>query len=385
MASLLYVSLASFYFFYFAFVGAFSPYWGLYLKSLGFTAVEIGLLMSLLQVMRIFAPNLWGWIADHTGRRAWVVKLAAAAGLASYLGVFFGESFGWMFWVMALVSFFWSASLPLVEAITLSHLGEAAIRYGRIRSWGSLGFILAVIGIGYLLDLAPVAALLGAVLVFKLGVAISAWRIPESPPAPHAADHLPVWEILARPEVLALSAACLLMAAAHGPYYVFYSIYLVDHGYSKGAVGWLWAVGVICEIAVFFLMPRLAQSFTLKQILVASFGAAVVRFLLIGWAVGSPALMFAAQVLHAATFGAYHAAAVAVFHRFFRGRHAARGQAFYTSVSFGLGGTLGGLASGYTWEGLGAAATFSLSALAAACGMMLLAWKLKGELASAQT
>jgi len=65
--------------------GAFAPYWGLYLKSLEFSAFQIGVLMSLLQVARIFGPNLWGWLADHTGRRVAVVQLAALLSLLSYL------------------------------------------------------------------------------------------------------------------------------------------------------------------------------------------------------------------------------------------------------------------------------------------------------------
>ena len=147
-----YWRLSGFYFFHFAFIGAFAPYWGLYLKSLSFSAFQIGILMSLLHVTRIFAPAAWGWLADHTGKRVVIVQVAAAAGLISYCGVFFGESFAWLFIIMALMSFFWSASLPLIEATTLSYLGEGTAQYGRIRVWGSVGFIFAVTGIGYMLD-----------------------------------------------------------------------------------------------------------------------------------------------------------------------------------------------------------------------------------------
>lgn len=370
-----YAALGGFYFFYFAFVGAFSPYWSLYLRHLGYAAAQIGLLMSLLQVMRIFAPNAWGWLADHTGRRVEIVRVAALLGLIGYVGVFFGESFGWMLLVMGTMSFFWSASLPLVEAVTFSHLGSRTGGYGRIRSWGSVGFIAAVVGVGYLLDHVPIAALLWVVLLLKVGVAGAALAIRD-PGAPKTeTDVVPLRAILRRPEVLALMAACFLMAAAHGPYYVFFSIYLVDTGYPKSWVGWLWALGVVCEIAVFFLMPRLAARFSGKQILVASFGCGVVRFLLVAFFVESLALMLLAQVLHAATFGSYHAAALAAFHRHFTGRHQTKGQALYTSVSFGAGGTLGSVLSGFAWETAGPTVTFVLCAAAALAGGALLAWK----------
>ena len=83
--------------------------------------------------------------------------------------------------------------------------------------------------------------------------------------------------------MIALITAAGLMAVAHGPYYTFYTIYLVDHGYSKSMAGWLWALGVICEIGIFVWMPHLYRAFTLRQILLASFALAVLRFLLIAW------------------------------------------------------------------------------------------------------
>lgn len=375
--SLPYWRLSGFYFFYFAFVGAFTPFWGLYLQSLEFNAFQIGVLMSLLQVSRIFAPNLWGWLADHTGKRVAVVQLAALLSLLFYLGAFAGDSFGWMFAVMALMSLFWSASLPLVEAITLGHLGTSGEGYGRIRLWGSIGFIIAVIILGYVLDHAPVRALLWVVLGLKLGIFLLSRKMPEPRLAPHHTDDHSIWRILRRPDIALFLLACFLMAAAHGVYYTFYSIYLVEHGYSTSAVGWLWALGVICEVLVFLVMPRLAARFGLWRILMVSFALAALRFFTIGWGVEVVALVIFAQTLHAASFGSYHAAAVALVHQIFRGRHQAKGQGLYTSVSFGLGGTLGGLLSGYTWDTLGAGWSFTISGTCAAAGCLVLLWRAK--------
>lgn len=372
-----YWRLSGFYFFYFAFVGGFAPYWSLYLRSIEFSTLQIGLLMSLLQVTRIFAPAAWGALADHTGRRTQIVQAAALLSVAAFAGVYFGKTFAWMFGVMALTSFFWGASLPLVEAITLTHLGAHASRYGRIRSWGSVGFIAAVVGIGYLLDGVGISALPGIVTALMLGIVLFARMVPDAVVPSHESDQVPVWSIVKRPEVAALLAACFLMAAAHGAYYTFYSIYLVDHGYSKASVGWLWAVGVICEIGVFFAMPALMARFGLVRILLASFSLAVVRFLIIGWAVEVTVLLVLAQTMHAATFGAYHASAVGAVHRLFPGRHQAKGQALYSGLSFGAGGTAGGIFSGWGWESLGPSLTLTASAVAALAGLALIATRLR--------
>ena len=136
MLGLPYRRLAGFYFFYFAYIGAFAPFFSVYLKAAGISAVEIGVLMSLPQLTRIVAPHLWGWLADRSARRLRVVRLTGAAGLACFLGVFAGTGFALLFVVLFTMTFFWSAALPLIEATTLSHLGEETARYGRIRVWG---------------------------------------------------------------------------------------------------------------------------------------------------------------------------------------------------------------------------------------------------------
>lgn len=377
MHKLPYWRLSGFYFLYFAFVGVFAPYWSLYLKSLAFSAFQIGVLMSLLQVMRIFAPNLWGWLADHSGRGVHLVQAAAGLSLLTYLGVFAGESFAWLFIVMATMSFFWSASLPLMESITLRHLGDGASRYGRIRLWGSIGFVVSVVGVGYLLDFLPIRALLWAVLILMIGVFLLSRWIPEPHPQLHHEQADPISDIVRRPEVAVFLAAGFLMAAAHGVYYTFYSIYMVDHGYSKGAIGWLWSIGVLCEILVFLWMPRLVATFGLRKILLASFLLATLRFSLIGFGASWPMVVVLAQILHAASFGSYHAASVAVINQFFRGQHHAKGQAIYTSISFGLGGTVGGLWSGWLWEPAGPEITFAISSIATLIAFILLFWRLK--------
>ena len=366
MPTLPYWRLSGFYFFYFAFVGAMSPFWGLYLKALTFNALQIGILMSLLQVMRIFAPNIWGHIADRSGKRTRIVQIAAIGSVVAFVGVFFGTSFWWLFAVMTALGFFWSASLPLVEAMTLSHLGEGISSYGRIRLWGSIGFILMVVGLGYALDSFPITWLPWAVLLVMFGIVAFARVIPEAGILPCHTDHISVWQIVRKPEVASLLLACLLMAATHGPYYTFYSIYLVDHGYDKSTVGWLWALGVFCEIGIFLIIPRIFARVSPRQLILSSFALGAVRFLIIAWGVQSAWLIWGAQTLHAFTFGTYHAAAVGLIHQHFQGRHQARGQALYTSISYGIGGALGGLISGLTWDTWGSSWTFTLAAMSAA-------------------
>jgi PPP family 3-phenylpropionic acid transporter len=163
------------------------------------------------------------------------------------------------------------------------------------------------------------------------------------------------------------------MVSAHSVYYSFYSIYLEAHGYSKSWIGTLWAIGVICEIMIFIVMPRLTAKFSPKQILLVSLSLAVLRFSMIGLGVSSLWVLVLAQTLHAATFGSFHAASVAIIQHYFKGRHQAKGQAIYSSVSYGLGGTIGGVSGGYALQYLGGETTFILAAIYPLAGFMVIA------------
>lgn len=370
--SLPYWRLSGYYFFYFAFIGAFSPYFSLFLQSVGRSAAQIAWLMSLMSVMRMLAPTLWGWLADRLGVRTPIVRLSALLSVLGFAGFLVSDAYEAQFVSMALLAFFWSAALPLVDVLTFRHLAGQAGRYGKIRVWGSVGFVVAVLGLGYVLDDVPIRMLLWIALATLGGILAFALTIPEACSEGAVEDPVPLRDVLVRPEVAALLLACFFMSAAHGALYVFYSVHLVAHGYSKSLVGWMWTLGVIAEILVFMGMPRLLKAYSLRGLLVFSFIAAVLRFVLIGWGAEWLGVLVFAQLLHGATFGVYHAAAVVAVNSWFGTRHQARGQALYGSISFGAGGMIGGLISGYTWDRIGPAWTYSLGSLFALLGLIAL-------------
>jgi PPP family 3-phenylpropionic acid transporter len=370
-------NLSSFYFVYYFFVGVFVPYWALYLQSENFTPIEIGVLMSLFQISRIFAPNFWGWLADHTAKRTIWIRLNTILGVLGFVAVFWVQGFWPMLLVMGALSLFTSSTMPLSESLTLAHLAITKGHYSRIRMWGSVGFILGSVILGYLIDWTAISSLLWTILVVQISLFILTFSLPDVAVAPHHMDDFSVWEIIRKPAVIALLTGCAMMVTAHGVLYNFYSIYLAEHGYSKGMIGWLWAVGVVCEIMVFMIMPKIMRRYSLKTIILVSLALAVVRFTMIGVAVDNLILLLVAQSLHAATFGSFHAATIDVVTQFFNGRHQAKGQAIYNSVTYGLGGAIGGVAGGYALEGLGGQMTFLLAAMFPLIGFAVIAFGLK--------
>jgi len=369
--------LGAYYFFYFTYVGAFVPYFSLWLAAQGFGAAQIAMVLAMPQLARIFAPALWGWLADHSGRQREVVIFSAFAVAAGFAALFVLHGPVATALTLFLIAVLSAGAMPLVESITLAALQGRAGGYGPIRMWGSIGFILAVLGTGAWLDRAGVGQVLPIVFGLALLVCVAAFGVPAG--ARHEPDGggVRMLEVLGRADVIALFAAGMCMAVAHGALYAFYSIYLEAAGYSKSTIGALWTLGVIAEVAVFLWLPQLMRRYSLRALLVASFACAALRFIVIGWSVESIALLAAAQLLHAATFGAYHAASIAAVHRLFPVRMAGRGQAIFSSLSYGLGGAVGTLLAGWSWVALGPSLSFGVSALFGAAGAGLVAWRVR--------
>lgn len=357
-----YWRLSGFYFFYFASLGALVPYWSVYLKSLGFNYAEIGELFAILVVTKVIAPNLWGWIADHKGKRMMIVRLGSLLAMIAFIGIFFGTNYWWIALIMTVFSFFWNAVLPQFEATTMTHMENEPHKYSSIRLWGSVGFIVAVAALGPVLEEYGVGLLPTFLFILIAGIWLMSLTVPERAAGHLHLSHERLRSVLLRPEVAGLLIASFLMQASHGPYYTFYTIYMEDNGYSRTLVGQLWAIGVLAEIGIFMLMYKLVPSFGLRNLLLGAFVLTALRWILTGSFVESLTIMIFAQALHAASFGVFHACTIQLIHRFFKGKHQGKGQALYSSISFGAGGAVGSLYGGYIGESMGPEYAYFVSA-----------------------
>lgn len=367
------VRLSVFYFFYFSTLGILVPYWSLYLQSLDFDSREIGELLAILVGTKLVAPYIWGWIADHTGKRIRVVQIGAFLTALTFLLVYQVRGYWAMASVMMIYSFFWNAILPQYEAVSMNHLGTHHHRYSIIRSWGSVGFIVTVALMGPMIDQQGTAVILPVLAVIFFAIWVSALLTPADKGHPEHVDDSTnkIISVVKRPAVIALFTVCFLMQFSHGAYYAFFSIYLEDHGYTKTVIGQYWALGVIAEIIVFIYVARLIEKFGVKILLISSLVIAVIRWILTAYFVDNAWVLGLAQTMHAATFGLYHAVAIYYIHHYFTGKLQGRGQALYSSMSFGAGGAAGSLVSGYSWESLGPSYSYLIAALSVVVGIVV--------------
>lgn len=358
--------LGAFYFTFFVGAGLLIAYFPPYLAGRGLTPAEIAWVLALPQFARVVAPAAWGLIADRSGAQRAIVIIACAANIACYALMPAMGGFAAIAWLVALAGLVSTAALPLVEAITLKTLAGQAGRYGPIRVWGSIGFMGAVLAGGAWLDAHDVRFVPYALLVFAAATLGASLALPVGS-ARRVAP--PVTRARLNRSAIALLASALCIAVAHGTLYAFFTLHLQQLGYRASLIGFLWMLGVLAEVGVFFYLPALFRRYALSTLLIASAACGVVRFLAIGWMAEWLVVLLAAQVLHAATFGSYHAAAVAAVQRAFPPHGQGLGQSLFSSVGYGAGGALGALAAGWAWQAAGPGLAFSVSAAAALMGL----------------
>ncbi len=370
--------------FYFAAIGLFNPYAPLWFQSLGLSTLAIGAIASLQSWTRVFAPYGWSWAGDHGGRRTELIRLAALGALLAALALWAaprglalmaaGLTLSSVL-VAVLAALMFAANggvVPLYEALLSQALttrqGLDTRRYGRVRMWGSVGFLVAVLSFGVLLEHVGIQAFPAFVALMNALLLAAALRLPPTPAsAVHDAPAPPVLPLLRRPEVAWFYASVFFTVLAHTSLYAFFSLYLVSLGYGKGAVGALWALSVLVEVLFFWTQGRWFGWLTPHRWLFVVALATVLRFAATAGSGGWLPLLLLAQAAHAVTFAAHHAACIALVHRLFPDRLRGRGQALYTALGYGLPGVVGGVGGGWVISHWGYAAVFWL---AAGCGAL---------------
>lgn len=361
-------------------MGVIIPYLGVFLDARGFSSVEIGQLTAFITLARIIGPHLWANFSDKSGKNLKMLQLGCLLSLGCFSLVFYLDSFWALSISIGLMMMFISAILPQIEVLTLSCVNGHGGRYGRIRLWGSIGYILLTIATGTMIDHFSTEAPVYITSLILLTLLLSTCFLTE----PNITRELlcqkdSIWPKLKAPIFICFIFSAMLLQMSFGPYYSFFALYAKDLGYSGQATGWLIATGVMVEVIIFIFAGGLIKRFGVKNLLLLSISLTAVRWSLLAYYADSLFFLLLSQMLHAFSFGMTHVASIHFIHLYFGKNFQSRGQAIYISVAFGLGGAVGGFIAGELWQqGRGAEMTFlfaSLSALISAVFLLPIARK----------
>lgn len=379
------IRLATVYGTMFLFTGVYLPFFPVWLKAQGLDATEISLVVALSLFLRIVVSPFFAAVADRIGDRRRVMVWLAWASLVSAALFLWVEGFGLILLVALVLNAVFPSISPLIETMAMRARIDRGMNYGRVRLWGSITFILASVGAGWLLEWNPPSIIaLCFVAALSLNVA-GIWLLPrEKPPVRmpvrRGSQFADVLRIGRHPVFILFVLAASLTQATHAVYYAFGSLAWQGQGYSDTVIGLLWATGVVAEIVLFYVSGPIMARLGAVRLLMLAAAAAILRWTVT--ALSPPlAVLFLMQALHGLTFGAAHLGAVQFVTQAAPPRLAATAQSLYAAMASGVIMGLVTIGVGPIYEELGPHAYFLMAAAGAIAfgGAVLVAMRWKGE------
>lgn len=368
--------LAVYYGALFAVLGVNVPFWPVWMASRGLTSAEIGMALSLGLAMKVVVNPLVGHLADRTGRRRLLMIVLSIGAASAYASLWFGHDFLSLA-LMAMVFFcFWSPLIPMGENLTMLLVKARGLDYGRIRLWGSLGFVAASVIAGIVLkdrhpDLIWMMVTGGIVVT-----ALSCLLLPRATVPLSETRRWTALQVLSDRRFGVFLVMAALTLASHSAYFAFSSLHWQALGHSELIIGLLWGLGVIAEVILFvYAKQALARVGALGLLLIGGI-AGVVRWSLMPLDLPL-VLLFPLQVLHAFTFGAAHLGAMYFITDQVDPKLSATAQGLYSSAVMGIALSLTTLLSGYLFEAHGGLVFLAMAAMSLG-GALIAGFMIKG-------
>ncbi|WP_142848353.1 3-phenylpropionate MFS transporter [Telmatospirillum sp. J64-1] len=368
--------LALYYVGMFLFMGITLPYWPVWLEAQGMGAAEIGMLLAAAYAAKLGNP-LIGALVDRRGDRKKPMILLCLGGILAYL-LFLPASGFWSFLLLTVITTVLVTSLmPLGDNLTLLQAKRHGLDYGRIRLWGSVAFILASISGGAILERVEADIVLWLVVASLMVLLVFCLFLPDMERTARQdgkpAEKGLLWRLLRHPAFLTFLAATSLIQMSHMAYYGFATLHWRQAGLSTDLIGLLWAEGVLAEILLFAFSGALLRRMGIGPLLIVSALGCVLRWGVLGLTT-DPVALAAAQLLHAATFGAGHLAAMHFLVQAAPRAVSARAQSLYYSITTGVASGLAMLAAGPLYAAFGGASFLVMAAISVLAVAM--AWRL---------
>ncbi|MFO7931964.1 MAG: MFS transporter [Desulfosalsimonas sp.] len=363
-------TLSGLYFFYFAVLGIYLPYFNLYCYHLGFSGFQIGLISALRTLATALFPLIWGAVADRFNMRRPIFIFCHFTSTAIWAFYLLTTDFWFMLAITGFYGIFYAPLISFLESFSMDLLEQEKNRYGRLRAWGSISFIIMVTGVGRAIDIFSADIIIALILAASLLQSFIALKLPPAERPMQVSFSAGAKALLSRRVAIFLVAA-FLMLFSHGTYYGFFSIHLENIGYNSTFIGFAWALAVLAEIGIMVYSVPIFRRFSHERILIAAFAVTGIRWLVLAGAESAAVILFT-QLFHAFSYGAFHVASILYIDKLTPPEAKTLGQAVNNAVTYGLGIMTGFLVNGYFFEIIGAQALFAISGVLAAVGCVLM-------------
>lgn len=316
--------------------GVYLPYWPVWLAERGAGPEQLGVLLGLGNWARLAAPWLGAW-ADRSGRATALLTFASMGVVASLAAFSFADGFAGLFVLSLALGLTFAPIIPLLDGIAVGEAARGRLDYGRVRLWGSISFIVASVAGGALLEGRPTALVLTTLQAASIVLVLAIVWLGRVPKAPRPdAEPAPSWSaVWRRPKLRTFLVTAAFLQSAHAVLYGFGTEHWLSVGIPESTIGWLWGVGVLAEVLLFAAGARVTAAIGSGGLLLLAGVGGLLRWAALARVTAVP-LVFAIQVLHAASFAAMHLGAMAWIRDNLAGPAVHRATALYIAIASGV-------------------------------------------------
>lgn len=334
------------YFFQFASLGVLLPLFGVYLRELGFTGIEIGLLVLSLPALQMISSPISSYLADTRLPRLWIYRFTLIGAVLITPAFYVAKSFVQLFFVIAIYGMMRMPNTPMINAAALEYADEPDFDYSRLRIGGSIGFMIFAAIAGWWVGHFGFDRIPDWLMFAVVGQLIVGWNLPMNKAQIQSANLKAVRAFLAQPAWVIFLVGILFSRMGEAAYNVFYSVHVTDLNFSPKFAGQLWAIGVLSEVIVLLFAKRLLSNVNIQHAILGTYLISALRWLGIALATSVWQLV-ALQSLHGITFGLFYVAVVQWAHIHSPENLKTSAQGMSHAIMFGIAGivgqTLGGL------------------------------------------
>jgi MFS family permease len=366
------LSVKVIYFVYFTAFSIYVTYVNIYFLSIGLSGIEIGLINTISPLMSMLGSPIWGVLSDRFGNVRRILSIAVCGAVGVTIGFAFTQNFTLILLLAGGYSLFTSSITPLLDSSTLLLLGNQRERYGRIRIWGSIGFIISAFISGQIFDQVGLEVMFFAIAgLLAISLLVLLWFQGDRGTTTRP-EFSGIRQLVSHPEWAGFMVGLLIMGVANSGMHTFIGILIKEIGGGEGLVGLSASVGVLSELPVMFFSPRLIKRYHPRILLGFSFILYTLRLFLYG-IIPSTSWVIPLSLLHGVSFGLYWVSSVAYANRIAPDNLKGTTQGVLIAI-ISLSSMLGGLLSGWIFDFLGVSTLFRIYSLFGIVALYIL-WK----------
>ncbi len=360
-------------------MGIYGPFISVYFKKIGIPEPDIGMLLSISTGVTFLSSTFWGYISDKNQNRNRIILICIIGNVSAIFLFLLSVNYYYVFVMTILAAFFFKPLLPLTDSAALDSIKSESsfYSYGKIRVWGTIGFLFANFILSFVVEkkgLHWLFILNGFLMMISLSIPFLIKK-PKIDIEPHKIE-LKNLLYFFKKHFIMIFVACVIIEITNTVIYGFYSIFLGTLNLNSQMIGLCWGIGVLVEIPIFLFSNRIIEFIGIKFTMAAGLAAHLTKYFILSQISGSTdnylIIVMSIQIAHGLFFGLFYAGLVNLIFISSPSKLQNSGQSIFVGSTYSIGAVIGFALNGFIANKSGFSDMFLFNSIFLLCAIILI-------------